>query len=98
MMVSQHGRSSTNRGPHQVSWLRALLLAPLVIGSCAAFLALGGGGRRTGRRITRQFVNGEGSLLSLRDAILGSAKREIASVFGPPQSAAIRGSAADTWY
>ena len=39
-----------------------------------------------------------GSLERLRHAIVGSGKRQIATVFGPPQSAAIRGSAADTWY
>jgi len=37
------------------------------------------------------------SLADLRDAIVGNGKQEIASVFGPPRSAAIQG-AADTWY
>ncbi|HSV13253.1 MAG TPA: hypothetical protein VLI90_03290 [Tepidisphaeraceae bacterium] len=59
----------------------------------------GAGGARARRPSPRPNMATDGrSLAGLRNAILGSGKPQIASVFGPPHSAAIRGGVGDTWY
>ena len=49
-----------------------------------------GGGAKAGRRIGRR-PSAEQSLPMLAEAIVGNTKQAVASVFGPPRSAAVRG-------
>jgi hypothetical protein len=95
-MPSKRGSSSRSS---DITWLGALFMTPVLIGSFAAFLLMANlspYGRPSPRR--RGVATDDRSLAGLRDAILGSAKQQIASVFGPPYSAAARGGVGDTWY
>jgi hypothetical protein len=84
-----------------------MVITPAVIGSCAAVMLLVNAtgvsrwfshrGARRRQPLRRGGRSDPRSLLGLRHAIVGNGKREIASVFGPPHSAAIIG-AGDTWY
>jgi hypothetical protein len=76
--------------------LHALLLTPVVIGSCAAIVLLGLRRRFGEHRLPaprRNAASDDRSLAALRDAIVGNGKSAIASVFGPPRS-----TARNTWY
>ena len=58
------------------------------------------------REATRRFTNGPRAMSNLRRAIVGSAKRAVVSVFGPPRTATMGRPIgpsptfwhADTWY
>src|SRR5215472_6817897 len=101
-MMSHGSRASSIRSAHQISgpFLRTLLLAPLLIGVGAAVVAVSTRRVERRRRMLRELGRAprRQSLPQLRDAIVGAAKREIASVLGPPQSATVGRPTADTWY
>src|SRR5947209_5823550 len=100
-MPSKRGSSSRSS---DITWLGALFMTPVIVGSFAAFILVANASN-AGRILSRRhsprrhgIATDERSLAGLRDAILGSAKPQIASVFGPPHSAAARGGVGDTWY
>jgi hypothetical protein len=101
-MMSQRSRTSSTHWTHHKAgpFLRTLLLAPLLIGVGAALVAVSSRRAERRRRMLRELGRAprRQSLPQLRDAILGAAKREIASVLGPPQSASVGRPTADTWY
>ena len=100
---------------------RALLMimTPLLVGGAVALAVtgavplgawlqgmLGPSRQRAMREASRQFTTGARSMAALRRSIVGSAKRAVVSVFGPPRTATITRPAgagptfwqADTWY
>jgi hypothetical protein len=86
--------------PGGSGWLRTLIAAPIFIGSCATMVLLSNARSSNARRHSprRDMATDGRSLARLHDAIIGNGKTQIASVFGPPHSAAVRGRMGDTWY
>src|SRR5687767_14552171 len=81
---------------------RALLMivTPLILGGAVALAVsgatplgawlhtmFGSSRQRAMREATRRFTHGPRAMSNLRRAILGSAKRAVVSVFGPPRTA-----------
>jgi hypothetical protein len=83
----------TTRDP---PWLKALFLAPAVVGSFAARVVLS---RTRGVRAgLRRWLGREpgGDLDALRASVLGQGKRRVTALFGPPPAAT--SAPTDTWY
>ena len=96
-----------------------MIVTPLILGGAVALAVsgatplgawlhtmFGSSRQRAMREATRRFTHGPRAMSNLRRAILGSAKRAVVSVFGPPRTATMGrpiGPAptfwhADTWY
>ena len=79
------------------AWVRALFLAPAVVGSFAALVVLGqsAGLRRT---VRRWFGRAEVTphLDALRASVVGQKSRRVTALFGPPPAAT--SSPTVTWY
>ena len=77
------------------AWVRAMFLAPAVVGSFAALVVLGqtrGVRQRVRRWLGREAVDLDG----LRASILGQGKRRVTARFGPPPAATSAPTV--TWY
>ena len=86
------GRLPAARPAHTAdpAWVRALFLAPAVVGSVAALLVLGRS-RRSARR-----PGADADLDALRQSILGQTRRRLTARFGPPPAATSAPTV--TWY
>jgi outer membrane protein assembly factor BamE (lipoprotein component of BamABCDE complex) len=87
--------------PRPSMWFGAMVVAPVVLGVVliGKFPTVRNGVRRLVRKWPLAIANHPShdmSLASLRNAIVGNGKNEIASVFGPPQAAAMLNH--ETWY
>lgn len=96
MVLTDRGRrqhvASRLAHPGDPAWMRALFIAPAVVGSFAALLLLGRR-RPTHPPVARITVD---ALDDVRTTVLGQTSRRVTALFGPPPAAT--SSPTQTWY